>query len=187
MRVDRDTSIHGSPPHGRGAPDAARYDGAANGLTPAWAGSTISRQHLCVPFWAHPRMGGEHGSMTLAAHKYGGSPPHGRGALGVSTFIHHSTGLTPAWAGSTFWAAGCRGGSRAHPRMGGEHELRPSCIRNSPGSPPHGRGAPGPDVEQVDGGGLTPAWAGSTISRAVAPPACWAHPRMGGEHSPPSR
>ena len=50
---------------------------------------------------AHPRMGGEHDHMTLGAYKYGGSPPHGRGAQFLDLAGADEGGLTPAWAGST--------------------------------------------------------------------------------------
>ncbi len=40
------SNVPGSPPHGRGAPDAFDLLGGVAGLTPAWAGSTL--RHLMV-------------------------------------------------------------------------------------------------------------------------------------------
>ena len=98
----------GSPPHGRGPRSMRAGSCMGSGLTPAWAGTT------CGPgtgrSWrrAHPRMGGDHPSMTWAVTAISGSPPHGRGPrdrLGGARLLH---GLTPAWAGTTLAGAGPR-------------------------------------------------------------------------------
>ena len=115
-----------------------RYEG----LTPAWAGTTMAVGLWCCMTGAHPRMGGDHVWPCSSMRITWGSPPHGRGPPHSSLPGVRSHGLTPAWAGTT-----------------GSSTL---VLGESRGSPPHGRGprpAAGLDLVEL---GLTPAWAGTT-------------------------
>ena len=59
----------GSPPHGRGAQVSVAGVVHLDRLTPAWAGSTNSRNIWLKTSRAHPRMGGEHVSALKAGVK----------------------------------------------------------------------------------------------------------------------
>ena len=114
-------TVLGSPPHGRGTRGRDRRAGAADGLTPAWAGNTSPISGCGRRHRAHPRMGGEHPHRGGARVWPGGSPPHGRGTHDRRRTRLGPDGLTPAWAGNTAYrVVRCRIDG-AHPRMGGEH------------------------------------------------------------------
>ena len=68
-------------------------------------------------------MGGEHRMAAAASAILKGSPPHGRGARDVRSARDDESGLTPAWAGSTWPSSHPARQTRAHPRMGGEHRV----------------------------------------------------------------
>ena len=113
--------LGGSPPHGRGPRDDPPRRRPPLGLTPAWAGTTTSSPEVPGQFWAHPRMGGDHGSYPTRPKQPGGSPPHGRGPQRRHRGVGRREGLTPAWAGTTDGDRAVAGDVEAHPRMGGDH------------------------------------------------------------------
>src|SRR5690606_37847298 len=90
--------------------------------------------------------------------------------------------LIPACAGSTDAPCAPSAGSRAHPRMRGEHQLAETLADTSKGSSPHARGALRAHPELDRGRGLIPACAGSTTTRGSIRRRSGAHPRMRGEH-----
>ena len=161
-----DVEQPGSPPHGRG-PLKVRGPGLlVRRLTPAWAGTTATGPRTRPTPGAHPRMGGDHFARDIYVPSWLGSPPHGRGPPRCSGSSRWMLRLTPAWAGTT-------ADSMAN-------------LLGDGGSPPHGRGPHdrGPFPAAVDG--LTPAWAGTTSRRRCCQRRSRAHPRMGGDHQPPS-
>ena len=152
----------GSPPHARGALAWRYRRGEARGITPACAGST---RPTCWPASRrdHPRMRGEHMSLSFALRFFVGSPPHARGARNEGGGGGMSAGITPACAGSTGARARAGRPSRDHPRMRGEHAGSQSFSSGDWGSPPHARGAlqRGDCIPKAPG--ITPACAGSTL------------------------
>ena len=56
----------GSPPHGRGKGTGAFTGFGFGRITPAWAGKSLSDDHLRIAFKDHPRMGGEK-NLTVTA------------------------------------------------------------------------------------------------------------------------
>ena len=136
---------------------------------PAWAGnttSTLTRQYPVdqrfIPAWAgntrpserrsadldqpvHPRVGGEHASLTCPENPVAGSSPRGRGTRKAARCPGRVQRFIPAWAGNTALAAApqalaplagssprgrgtqgrCEGrpcsSDTVHPRVGGEH------------------------------------------------------------------
>ena len=70
----------GSSPHVRGAQSAEYSRLILTGIIPACAGSTIRRQALDLAVWDHPRMCGEHPSISDQDIQSQGSSPHVRGA-----------------------------------------------------------------------------------------------------------
>ncbi|SCQ64133.1 Hypothetical protein PFR_JS9-2_2041 [Propionibacterium freudenreichii] len=153
----------GSPPHMRGAQAGRGCQSVPLGLTPAYAGSTPSAPTHASWNWAHPRICGEHQRAWPAPSHQGGSPPHMRGARDRKSPGEKPLGLTPAYAGSTRKVTRSRIGWRAHPRICGEHSPRRARSTPFEGSPPHMRGALESQGITLQGLGLTPAYAGSTL------------------------
>ena len=152
----------GSSPLTQGAPCHSSYCYGPLGLIPAYAGSTVQRwgTSRCTP--AHPRLRGEHSVLNAHPLTDCGSSPLTRGALTVFQRLRHSTGLIPAYAGSTSSTISAVRASAAHPRLRGEHERASSVARMGGGSSPLTRGALPPVHLLRPGLGLIPAYAGST-------------------------
>ena len=90
-------------------------------------------------------------------------------------------GITPAWAGKSFFVAGLGTSTRDHPRVGGE-KLRMRVSKSSGlGSPPRGRGKEKVDCAVQGLTRITPAWAGKSWGSACQSRSPWDHPRVGGE------
>ena len=93
-----------------------------------------------------------------------------------------STGIIPAYAGSTYCNASTICTRRDHPRVCGEHPLPRLYMQRWVGSSPRMRGAHPVDLAHVRQVGIIPAYAGSTFALALRVPACRDHPRVCGEH-----
>ena len=92
--------------------------------------------------------------------------------------------ITPAYAGSSAKQAKAAGVVEDHPRIRGEQCLLMGNLRLTAGSPPHTRGAVGPNDYVDTEERITPAYAGSRVRRT-----CWSwmsedHPRIRGEQTP---
>ena len=172
----------GSSPHTRGARRRRRRHHRAEGIIPAYAGSTPARQ----PRWQrqpdHPRIRGEHGDMNPPPGVPVGSSPHTRGARGSSPGARGRAGIIPAYAGSTGVSGGRRALSGDHPRIRGEHAARITPQTLAGGSSPHTRGARLVGACESGGVGIIPAYAGSTSSTSWPTPPRTDHPRIRGEH-----
>ena len=116
--------ITGSPPHGRGKEPRRPSSQDRRGITPAWAGKSRAAHGPQVCRWDHPRMGGEKRSDVDGVSFGLGSPPHGRGKVCMATGLRVSDGITPAWAGKSFYADLDQMAYQDHPRMGGEKYWR---------------------------------------------------------------
>ena len=132
----------GSSPHTRGAPmqEIDIYNGL--GIIPAYAGSTVAPPRRRARKPDHPRIRGEHLLEPAWRRIVSGSSPHTRGARRFALPYDVETRIIPAYAGSTAIHAGECFGEGDHPRIRGEH------VRL------------GRDREA--GGGIIPAYAGST-------------------------
>ena len=95
------------------------------------------------------------------------------------------TGIIPAYAGSTWSSSAYSLSSEDHPRIRGEHAILYRCSTLLPGSSPHTRGALYCSVRHRQGGGIIPAYAGSTWSTRSRAPSTRDHPRIRGEHNSP--
>ena len=93
--------IEGSSPRMRGAQQARVPEVAAEGIIPAYAGSTFSTALPKTIRWDHPRVCGEHSLAVSPEMKVEGSSPRMRGAHGNHPERHTGTGIIPAYAGST--------------------------------------------------------------------------------------
>ena len=155
----------GSSPRGRGK--RARWPRIAGKprLIPARAGKTAASDPCARSTRAHPRAGGENGTLAATVVVTGGSSPRGRGKRAGVLYSLYSLGLIPARAGKTLTAHNLQRMIRAHPRAGGENRVFPSRNECTSGSSPRGRGK---HLEYGYRGvlsGLIPARAGKTTVR----------------------
>ena len=178
------TAEGGSSPRGRGKLISFPHYLGARGLIPAWAGKTFPACRCYTRARAHPRVGGENGTLIDSYVTGEGSSPRGRGKLCPRVAGAGDDGLIPAWAGKTGQQLTCARARRAHPRVGGENSTRRTSPASSRGSSPRGRGKRLPKVCDLLRGGLIPAWAGKTPRRRRPGTAPGAHPRVGGENDP---
>ena len=173
----------GSPPRGRGKVHRCQIGPWLLGITPAWAGKSLSRSATVRSDKDHPRVGGEKLSVCGGICAGLGSPPRGRGKVPPCQFGYIWLGITPAWAGKRAQFERPPPLTQDHPRVGGEKPL-PSCqaFRRT-GSPPRGRGKGQVPVHQLAHEGITPAWAGKSDVVAHDNVSAKDHPRVGGEKS----
>ena len=135
------SSLTGSSPHTRGARRSSSRWSTRRGIIPAYAGSTPWRCPSADSAWDHPRIRGEHITVTAEADGVKGSSPHTRGARhDVVVWLVH-VGIIPAYAGSTRAQHSVPEARRDHPRIRGEHECLGQWSRRDVGSSPHTRGA----------------------------------------------
>ena len=175
-------SLPGSSPHTRGARRAQRRRDHPRRIIPAYAGSTVWGVGAGCWTWDHPRIRGEHIGDADDGPRLSGSSPHTRGAPSAPRHTTRTAGIIPAYAGSTSTPALPTGSPRDHPRIRGEHRLRPRVVHAQKGSSPHTRGALEPVGGHVDVAGIIPAYAGSTRPCDADRRRFADHPRIRGEH-----
>src|SRR5690606_26698208 len=163
--------------------DPARRAAGAEGITPAYAGSTCSSPPASWPSADHPRIRGEHTDRRFPPETTHGSPPHTRGARLQVLGDVSGARIIPACAGSTTRGTERSGRSSDHPRVRGEHTRYAGDGGSSSGSPPRARGARAHRAHEGAAGGITPACAGSTTRRGWSRTRKSDHPRVRGEHA----
>ena len=137
--------LAGSSPHTRGAHQRGVLHEPAEGIIPAYAGSTRQSRISIVSLL--------------------GSSPHTRGAPLSPHDAAPVRGIIPAYAGSTRRRSRRGSRPRDHPRIRGEHVRNRGGGSMTPGSSPHTRGAPLSPSVTLRWSRIIPAYAGST-SRA---------------------
>ena len=152
----------GSSPHSRGAHRPAPAAPRADGIIPAFAGSTPASPRPPLRTGDHPRIRGEHTGRLSELSATQGSSPHSRGALGGVGVLRVRDGIIPAFAGSTTRRGRGRRIRRDHPRIRGEHPFPWLTKNDVPGSSPHSRGARNAEAPSGSWFGIIPAFAGST-------------------------
>ena len=110
-----------------------------------------------------------------------GSPPHARGKARRRRLPGLWTGITPACAGKSSWAALEVLPKGDHPRMRGEKRISVFIRHLLAGSPPHARGKGSLITFTTATMGITPACAGKSVARRVSNGSKEDHPRMRGE------
>ena len=150
-------------------------------ITPAWAGKRMSFFASSELDKDHPRVGGEKFSTVFVGFLLPGSPPRGRGKVEDMRKAGLNPRITPAWAGKSRRHAESRTKSKDHPRVGGEKLKQRMCSTAIAGSPPRGRGKDKLNVREDFAPGITPAWAGKSISQTSTMKPARDHPRVGGE------
>ena len=151
-------------------------------IIPAYAGSTRESPATAKKNADHPRIRGEHASTSAGLRKFSGSSPHTRGAPAMRRGCRCRGRIIPAYAGSTTGRPGGSPQFRDHPRIRGEHVCDGAPKGGPGGSSPHTRGALVVPGLAPFGGGIIPAYAGSTSGWIVGRRGVWDHPRIRGEH-----
>ena len=173
----------GSPPHMRGKGSGQVVIGNGHGITPAYAGkrrlhSTGSRANR-----DHPRICGETRWPVPDPERPQGSPPHMRGKVAPGSFYTVCHRITPAYAGKRAFKARWATSRRDHPRICGEKTDTPFPSEPYIGSPPHMRGKDLPEPLQRGDQGITPAYAGKSLTLKRLTMSTRDHPRICGEKS----
>ena len=129
----------------------------------------------------HPRLRGEKISGHIAYTPHSGSPPLTRGKATTCVAIRMSAGITPAYAGKSYFRCWCCSWAWDHPRLRGEKFLYTHTANHKEGSPPLTRGKV--DIKQVGQAalGITPAYAGKSGDKPPSRRKLWDHPRLRGE------
>ena len=109
-----------------------------------------------------------------------GPSPRGRGKPRTRATARGERGTIPAWAGETRRRPSAPRRAGDHPRVGGGNLISRTCVADTRGPSPRGRGKH--DRQRLAGGGTgtIPAWAGETRRRHRHHPAPRDHPRVGG-------
>ena len=175
------SSDSGSPPRGRGKDHLGQRFHRRAGITPAWAGKSMTAPGRSSRTGDHPRVGGEKNNHIID-NQYGkGSPPRGRGKVVVVIVSGAPTRITPAWAGKSSAGHPSQRVRRDHPRVGGEKCCSTFWIFSAKGSPPRGRGKVLLNLLDIQRQRITPAWAGKRLSILGLSKGVKDHPRVGGE------
>ena len=182
-----DLLADGSSPHTRGALPARSGDGPPSRIIPAYAGSTKSPAGVVNSAQDHPRIRGEHLWILSSQRTRRGSSPHTRGARRLPGAGRCGPRIIPAYAGSTDRRRRPGGSMTDHPRIRGEHSFENEPSAMARGSSPHTRGARELLRRDAFGGGIIPAYAGSTLFSREAIHQTRDHPRIRGEHATGSR
>ena len=172
----------GSSPHTRGAHFEVVVDPIQLGIIPAYAGSTPATRPAPRRCEDHPRIRGEHGKASFSDGLPSGSSPQTRGAPPPTQVGVETTGIIPAYAGSTFAGLPGKIVKADHPRIRGEHAIMHVYPPVSRGSSPHTRGALSERFPLADFPGIIPAYAGSTSRWTTLSGRARDHPRIRGEH-----
>ena len=172
----------GSSPHTRGAPLYLHFTAHRGGIIPAYAGSTFGPIHVEFEVRDHPRIRGEHCTLSLTFRARLGSSPHTRGAHTPTSLTKARSGIIPAYAGSTLHVFKFQRFTMDHPRIRGEHGITASGDETVTGSSPHTRGARSFVAMSISIRGIIPAYAGSTTPPKQSVICTWDHPRIRGEH-----
>ena len=93
----------GSPPRGRGKDHISKDTDLDGRITPAWAGKSPYFGSIYLGNEDHPRVGGEKISFFFTGCSPKGSPPRGRGKAEPFQSLLVTMGITPAWAGKSFF------------------------------------------------------------------------------------
>ena len=135
------------------------------GIIPAYAGSTLAPTCAAPCAWDHPRVCGEHPSVSHGVFKAEGSSPRMRGARYDHPTPRPLHRIIPAYAGSTCWNEYTPITSRDHPRVCGEHTEKATRHYYAEGSSPRMRGALKRQFLAPEAPGIIPAYAGSTTRK----------------------
>ena len=150
-------------------------------ITPAYAGKSTKSRSVTRWRWDHPRICGEKALIVRICMATGGSPPHMRGKAPLARKRFTSTGITPAYAGKRLKRPMGDASAEDHPRICGEKACAGRNRSCEKGSPPHMRGKATVSRFIMMPMGITPAYAGKSITRLGEISLPKDHPRICGE------
>ena len=130
----------GSSPRMRGTLWLPQRKRCGSGIIPAYAGNTGNLALNLMNWRDHPRVCGEHATVTVPPTDSTGSSPRMRGTHMVILPQICDTGIIPAYAGNTPCRAPAWNWWRDHPRVCGEHYTLRCGMACSLGSSPRMRG-----------------------------------------------
>ena len=175
----------GSPPRMRGKALAKYRRRNLIRITPAYAGKSLGQRGKVLCMGDHPRVCGEKHLSASKTSSRQGSPPRMRGKDDQQKRKEKYGGITPAYAGKSLRCCLLVFLVRDHPRVCGEKVFTSCYMRWLWGSPPRMRGK----ADILHGFqrpvGITPAYAGKSLSCLINPPPAQDHPRVCGEKSRP--
>ena len=151
------------------------------GITPAYAGKSINSSSATEKPWDHPRLCGEKTDVVNAFNSGGGSPPPMRGKGPSEEVFTTIQGITPAYAGKSAGVANTPLEIKDHPRLCGEKPYASKSAEPPRGSPPPMRGKVSGSLPKSIGKGITPAYAGKSITSNPFTGHGKDHPRLCGE------
>ena len=183
MRKPRNRLQRGSSPRMRGALELPIHVVKDRGIIPAYAGSTCGHRSHRQILRDHPRVCGEHRVQGREVHHRRGSSPRMRGARFRGCASCRSTGIIPAYAGSTVNNDQGRVADQDHPRVCGEHGDQQGSQHEVSGSSPRMRGALCKHADGKPPWRIIPAYAGSTAGLMIKNLRERDHPRVCGEHT----
>ena len=165
----------------RGKGRACKRRNGGGGITPAYAGKSVTLMPALAAAADHPRACGEKVWILRWCGRAGGSPPRMRGKVKFETTGGGYTRITPAHAGKSQKGRAEARVRGDHPRACGEKWASANTTPACPGSPPRMRGK---DRVRAMGNSkvrITPAHAGKSrpLCRAATLPED--HPRACGE------
>ena len=120
-----DNSGLGSSPLTRGTQCQHPAVSPSPGIIPAYAGNTRFCRCPRRSCRDHPRLRGEHYGDVMKDMVYQGSSPLTRGTLAEGMEITIESGIIPAYAGNTHCRHKAWHRQRDHPRLRGEHSVKP--------------------------------------------------------------
>ena len=165
----------------RGKERCARFFDTVGGITPAYAGKSTKSRSVTRWRWDHPRICGEKPVGAEMGAIVPGSPPHMRGKGSIYGDTLKGTGITPAYAGKRLKRPMGDASAEDHPRICGEKACAGRNRSCEKGSPPHMRGKATVSRFIMMPMGITPAYAGKSITRLGEISLPKDHPRICGE------
>lgn len=160
-------AIKGSPPRMRGTHIGTRNPELAAGITPAYAGNTVSFLTSNGSPWNHPRVCGEHISNPVGVITMVGPSPRMRGTPKGAATAQGGHEIIPAYAGNTRGQGAWSWWAWDHPRVCGKHgQVHAKPVLRT-GSSPRMRGARGYRSEVLGVVRIIPAYTGSTLPKTA--------------------
>ena len=154
---------------------------AHDGITPAYAGKRAIPVHEFFPLEDHPRVCGEKKKPDQIINPWQGSPPRMRGKVNHLLGGGDADGITPAYAGKRRISSPVSEHGWDHPRVCGEKQMGIVKRADFPGSPPRMRGKAACCSIAEHHLGITPAYAGKSLTPMPAAHNTGDHPRVCGE------
>ena len=150
-------------------------------ITPAYAGKSLPLlSSMCISE-DHPRLCGEKGSSVPGGDCFWGSPPPMRGKGELPCPVNGLNGITPAYAGKSFFDDPPKSLFEDHPRLCGEKANLLGVTTDYLGSPPPMRGKDKITLSVFIFKRITPAYAGKSEIVPCFENGIKDHPRLCGE------